>query len=638
MSPRARSRSRPTARIRNRRVAVRWGLLLLVLAGGASARTTAPGEIPEAADAPQPLAPPMVHEYDLADEASLQRLITAAYDRMVAYSRPSGKRLEIELSDFETILRDAFSTTYWSAIADGPQERAVNVVRTRHVSTVDTERSLDGVQYGETTVYYDPHLVPRELAWIRVSEASRTPPEATVASILEEGAVYDEGLSGVVALTTYRVHLTLDGQSLDYRAAFLWWPPSGEGDDFRGNLRPIDQVLDAIDRVIVETLPVSPPWVTGPQSPDSGDRSESSDLSASTGTCREFSNTRGPGYTYEKGYNGHIGAGFHGIQADLKVRCSCTSGCASECRGIRKLELCWDEPPTDNLGCHKLSTDGAREAKRVDDGTTSGATCGVGFGCAQKSCFGPCTLCGPADIRITGTGAGLSLSTNGADWKRLLKYARTCSRCIAFDPPDEGPTAPDQGGETTPPNGCTDCGPCNCSPIVIDLDRGGFRLTSLEDGVAFDLDGNGDAEHTAWTVPDPGDAFLVLDRDGNGAIDDGTELFGTSTPQPQTDEWNGYNALQVFDWPENGGNGDGWIDADDAVFERLRLWKDFDGDGVSRPNELFPLAQQGVRRIALTTTRSGRRDRHGNELRFQSLVDLDRGRTQSADVFFVYVD
>ena len=69
----------------------------------------------------------------------------------------------------------------------------------------------------------------------------------------------------------------------------------------------------------------------------------------------------------------------------------------------------------------------------------------------------------------------------------------------------------------------------NC-PIIVDTANDGYHLTSVEDGVRFDLDADGTPELVAWTRPGSDDAFLAIDRNGNGRIDDGTELFGNHTP------------------------------------------------------------------------------------------------------------
>src|SRR6266404_342831 len=119
-----------------------------------------------------------------------------------------------------------------------------------------------------------------------------------------------------------------------------------------------------------------------------------------------------------------------------------------------------------------------------------------------------------------------------------------------------------QGGCVDPncPFGYIDAGGVCQSPIIVDLDGKGISLTSAANGVLFDMQGNGQPIQIAWTVPEAANAFLALDRNGNGRIDNGTELFGNFTTQPESNQKNGFAALAEYDKPENGGNGDGVID------------------------------------------------------------------------------
>lgn len=165
----------------------------------------------------------------------------------------------------------------------------------------------------------------------------------------------------------------------------------------------------------------------------------------------------------------------------------------------------------------------------------------------------------------------------------------------------------------------------HCTPLVLSL-HGLPRLSTAS--VPFDIAGVGEYPLCGW-LQRPVDGFLVLDRDGDGHITSGKELFGNVTPYSSgatgNPAWSGFNALEFFDRPENGGNGNRTIDAGDTIFPRLRVWFDRNRDGISQPGELVSLSDLGILRIQLNGLKLNQVHSHGNTLWFATTFDyLDR--------------
>ena len=199
----------------------------------------------------------------------------------------------------------------------------------------------------------------------------------------------------------------------------------------------------------------------------------------------------------------------------------------------------------------------------------------------------------------------------------------------------------------TYPTGCPDpftpnygSGCCGSpSPILIDTTGRGFSLTDAKGGVLFDISGTGHPIQMGWTAPGADNAFLALPG-ADGLVHNGKQLFGNFTPQPKSATPNGFAALAVYDDPKSGGNGDGIIDARDAIFSSLRLWIDANHDGISQPEELHThtLPSLGANSISLTYKEDRRTDQYGNVFRYRAQVnpgDATSTGRMAYDVFFV---
>ena len=143
-------------------------------------------------------------------------------------------------------------------------------------------------------------------------------------------------------------------------------------------------------------------------------------------------------------------------------------------------------------------------------------------------------------------------------------------------------------------------------PLALDLDGDGIETTDVKNGTYFDLDNSGFAEKSAWIKSD--DGILVLDRNGNGKIDGGKELFGDQTLLKNGEKaTGGFQALEELD-----DNKDGRIDSADSKYSEIKVWRDLNQDGQSSEEELFSLDELGIKALNLANNNVNSTDANGN--------------------------
>ncbi len=144
------------------------------------------------------------------------------------------------------------------------------------------------------------------------------------------------------------------------------------------------------------------------------------------------------------------------------------------------------------------------------------------------------------------------------------------------------------------------------SPLVVDLDGDGVETVGTNNNIYFDHDGNGFAENTGWVGKD--DGLLVRDINGNGQIDNGTELFGNNSVLSSGEKAaNGFEALADLD-----SNNDGVFNSSDTAWNQVEVWKDANLNGYVDEGELLTLEQANVSGINLNYQKGNTQDENNN--------------------------
>jgi hypothetical protein len=165
---------------------------------------------------------------------------------------------------------------------------------------------------------------------------------------------------------------------------------------------------------------------------------------------------------------------------------------------------------------------------------------------------------------------------------------------------------------------------------MISLNGAAYDLSSITDGVSFDIDGVDGSNRIAWPRRPELVGFLFRDIDGNGVPSNGRELFGNST-RLRTGHvaQNGFEALAEYD-----SNHDGLVTPSDAEWQRLAIWFDLNRDGNATSNEVFKLDDVGLLAFETTPQWTGRRDGSGNRYKWRAKFAMLHGEQLVWSLFY----
>jgi hypothetical protein len=615
--------------------------------------------------------------------AQSEKLIRETYAKLEAYNaaartleteltrerlRPDGS-LRFELGDFRSGgIKEILNQPY-ARLITLPSGEVISLTRGSHV--VD-----DG-----------PEEATFAAAWERGRYAAVFDPEWTIADAFhfEPEKYYD-----VVSFTSYQVTVRLEGRTRTYRALALFH------DKTRGGAPEFwDAVVNDVGRVWQEKRPpyktksatqtelsslsleaaLSDGGSTGDGSTGAGSGDGSgyrSEAAVGGGTGDTASVSTPLSFWFSTDFTEHI-SGDHGGTAEYTGTCTPIIGGFQRCAVVVRNFAAFETGTLDHLTpffAHVASKDLKTENRTGPTGTT--IQCASATGVAFSTCLIGTNCGSSAQVSLSvGVASGEVTVSGGNLWRDANSEHFSCS--LPNPIPSNCTTAGLDGtcaaGSVSMGNGlccrststtcsqplaskclmlggdfdfdtctCGGCSTCGGSPVVVDVAGNGIALSDPTAGVEFDLDGNAVKEKLSWTLAGSDDAWLALDRNGNGLVDSGAELFGDYTPQPEASNKNGFLALAEFDQTAHGGNGDGVIDDRDAVFSSLRLWQDKNHNGVSESGELHPLPALKVVALELEFKESKRVDRYGNQFRYRARVKDASGGSVGRwawDVFLV---
>ena len=166
------------------------------------------------------------------------------------------------------------------------------------------------------------------------------------------------------------------------------------------------------------------------------------------------------------------------------------------------------------------------------------------------------------------------------------------------------------------------------SPVILDLNHDDKFSVSVDNGVRFDMKSSGSLLKTGWV--NANDGLLARDLNGDGLINNGSELFGDITKLPNgKSAADGFAALSMLD-----NNRDGVINVKDASWKDLKIWIDRDSDGHTDTGELVSLDSAGIVSLKLGA-KSSTATENGNKIGLvSSYSSADGSSGTMADVWF----